>query len=321
MDITEKFEKGRIRLKTRIVMPPMATHQSQDGSIPDSLIDYYAARAANPLIGLIITEHMYITPQGKADPNQVGASEDRFVSGFKKLTDRLHAEGDGIKVFAQINHAGFKTSPQVTGEPTVSPSGYTFNNVQARALDVAEIHRIADFFADAARRVKDGGYDGVEIHSAHGYLLNQFYSPISNRRTDEYGAQNMENRLRFHKEVMEKVRAAVGDDYLVAVRLGGCDYEEGGSTEEDAVEASLLLQSYGADLIDVTGGINGYIRPDFIMPGYFAEMSAKIKARVSIPVLTTGGVMFSKHAADILNAGQADLVGVGRALIAQPNWK
>ncbi|MBR7148720.1 MAG: tRNA-dihydrouridine synthase, partial [Firmicutes bacterium] len=156
--------------------------------------------------------------------------------------------------------------------------------------------------------------------SAHGYLLCQFYSPITNQRTDEYGTQSMENRLRFHKLVLEKVRAAVGEDFPVFVRLGGCDYMEGGSTEEDAAEAAKLLESYGADLIDVSGGMCSYRRPDHMEPGYFGSMSKKIKEVVSIPVLVTGGIETVEQAEHLIEDGAADLVGVGRALLKDPCW-
>ena len=179
---------------------------------------------------------------------------------------------------------------------------------------------IADLFAEAALRARKGGYDGVEIHSAHVYLLNQFYSPLINNREDEYGPHSMEDRLRFHKEVLEKVRAAVGPDYPIAVRLGGCDYQEGGSTEADAVEAAKLLCAYGADLIDVSGGMNGYIIAGHDYPGYFKDMSKAIKEAVDVTVMTTGGVTTTEQAEELLSYGAADLIGVGRAIYKDAAW-
>ena len=307
-------------LNTRIVMPPMATETSDGGKVTGELCEFYRLRAENPLVGMIITEHMYIEDRGKATKGQMSIAEDIVVDGLKKLTKTVHETNPGLKIVAQINHAGGRTTSEVTGYEKISASAYEYNGSICREMTVEEIHEVADRFAAAARRVKEGGYDGVEIHSAHGYLLCQFYSPMTNHRSDEYGPQSMENRLRFHKLVLEKVRAAVGEDFPVFVRLGGCDYMEGGSTEEDAAEAAKLLQSYGADLIDVSGGMCSYRRPDHTEPGYFGSMSKKIKEAVSIPVIVTGGVETMDQAERLLEDGSADLVGVGRALLKDPSW-
>ena len=307
-------------LNTKIVMPPMATETSDGGKVTEELCEFYRLRAENPFVGMIITEHMYIEERGKATKGQMSAADDRVVDGLKKLTNTVHETNPGLKIVAQINHAGGRTTSEVAGCEKISASAYEYNGSICREMTVEEIQDVADGFANAARRVKEGGYDGVEIHSAHGYLLCQFYSPVTNQRTDEYGTQSMENRLRFHKLVLEKVRAAVGEDFPVFVRLGGCDYMEGGSTEEDAVEAAKLLESYGADLIDVSGGMCSYRRPEHTEPGYFGSMSKKIKEAVSIPVIVTGGVETMDQAERLIQDGAADLVGVGRALLKDPSW-
>ena len=320
MNIKDSLDKGLIHLGTRIVLPPMATEKSDEGRVTENLCRYYKDRAANPLIGLIITEHMYIAMEGRASKGQLSIAEDEIMDGLKKLTDTIHKAQSGIKVFAQINHAGGKADPELTGSEPVSSSVHGFKFADSRVLSKDEIHRIADLFAEAALRAKKGGYDGVEIHSAHGYLLNQFYSPLINNREDEYGPHSMEDRLRFHKEVLEKVRAAVGPDYPIAVRLGGCDYQESGSTEADAVEAAKLLCAYGADLIDVSGGMNGYIIAGHDYPGYFKDMSKAIKEAVDVTVMTTGGVTTTEQAEELLSYGAADLIGVGRAIYKDAAW-
>ena len=307
-------------LNTKIVMPPMATETSDGGKVTEELCEFYRLRAENPLVGLIITEHMYIEERGKATKGQMSAADDMVVDGLKKLTNAVHETNPGLKIVAQINHAGGRTTSEVTGCEKISASAYEYNGSICREMTAEEIQDVADGFANAARRVKEGGYDGVEIHSAHGYLLCQFYSPVTNQRVDEYGPQSMKNRLRFHKLVLEKVRAAVGEDFPVFVRLGGCDYMEGGSTEEDAAEAAKLLEIYGADLIDVSGGMCSYRRPDHTEPGYFGSMSKKIKEAVSIPVIVTGGVETMGQADCLIQDGAADLVGVGRALLKDPSW-
>ena len=318
--IRERLHSGRIELRTRIVMPPLATEKSINGAVSDELCDHYAVRAENPLIGLIITEHMYVAPQGRASKRQLSIADDSVIDGLKRLTDTIHSSGEDIKVFAQINHAGGKSTPELAGEQPVSSSAYAYKEGLCRGLREDEIHCITELFIKAARRAMLAGYDGVEIHSAHGYLLNQFYSPLINHRKDGYGPFSLECRLRLHREIIEGIRAELGAGIPIAVRLGGCDYQEGGSNEEEAVEASRLLCSYGADMIDVSGGMNGYIIPGHDYPGYFREMSAAIKEAVSVPVLTTGGVTTADQAQELLDIGAADLIGVGRALLSDAAW-
>lgn len=175
-----------------------------------------------------------------------------------------------------------------------------------------QIAQVVKDFAAAARRVKAAGFDGVEIHSAHGYLLDQFYSPLTNKRDDEYGAQTMEGRLRLHREIIEAVRAEVGQDYLVAPQTGRRDYKEGGATIDDSVQACLLLESYGVDLLDISGGMNGYMIPGRTEAGYFSEMTERIKEKVNVPVILTGGITDIESAENLLAAGKADLIGRGQ---------
>lgn len=174
------------------------------------------------------------------------ASDDK-IEGLKKLTSLI--QKDGTKVFAQINHAGSSANSNITNCKVVAPSAVI--NPARRTMivpeefTVNEILEIEDSFAEAALRAKRAGFDGVGIRAAHAYLLNQFYSPLTNRRTDQYGVDSIENRIRIHAEILNKVRSAVGEDYPVAVRLGGADYIPGGSTVEDAVRACIILEREG----------------------------------------------------------------------------
>lgn len=326
MEIMEKsIQWNHLKLKNRLVMPPMATAKSAgEGMVSRELCDYYRERALYSHMGLIITEHSYITVQGKAGDNQLSMASDDVLESMKMLTDTIH-ETD-VKIAAQINHAGSRALSEKTGCEPVGPSAVLHPNGSKGALELpreltkAEIREITEEFAQAARRAKEAGFDGVEIHSAHGYLLNQFYSPLTNKRTDEYGADTMENRTRFHVEVIKAVRAMVGDDYPVAIRLGGCDYREGGSTVEDCVEACKIFEKAGVDLLDITGGLFGYIRPGHTEPGYFKEMSGAVKKAVKIPVLVTGGVKTMSAAEELLREECADLIGVGRAIFKDAHW-
>lgn len=321
LKITESLDNGRIHLKSRIVFPPMATQTSESGVPGERTAGHYEAVAQNPLVGLIITEYAYISKQGQSgDADQISMASDDVIPFHKAMTDRIHALNPKIKIFAQINHAGANSSEFVTGQELVSASNIQFGQSTARALTVPEIKQIEEQFAEAALRVKKAGYDGVEIHSAHGYLLNEFYSPLTNFRTDVYGSQSIENRTRFLRETIKAVRGAVGDDFPIAVRLGGSDYMQGGSTIEDATEAAVLLEDSGVDLIDLSGGMNGFTRRDNRKPGWFSDMSEAVKERVSVPVLVTGGVRTKEQAEELLVAGKADLIGVGRAVFGNPKW-
>lgn len=319
--IEQTIQVGNLQLRGRIVMPPMATEQADGGLVTPSMGAYYAARAKNPEIGLIITEHSYIEMRGKASRGQVSIAEDEAIEGLSTITKAIHAAAEGIKVFAQINHAGGYTSRDITGTEPVSASAGILKQEPARALTKDEILQIEELFAQAARRAQLAGYDGVEIHSAHSYLLNQFYSPLTNHRTDEYGSQTMENRLRMHLETIQKVREKVGENFPIAVRLGGCDYTPGGSTIEDSVEASLLLQKAGVDLLDLSGGMCRYILEGVSEPGWFGQMTRQIKQQVNVPVLLTGGIKTRAEAETLLEQGAADLIGIGRALLKEPLLK
>lgn len=318
--LEQEIYVNQLKLKTRLVLPPMATQRAECGMVNDGIISYYRQYALNSGIGLIITEHSYVAEQGKADPNQISFASDDVIPMQRKLTDAVHEADPTIKIFAQISHAGARTSTKITGQELVSASVMAGKEGMSRALTVLEIDSIRNLFVEAARRVQSAGYDGVEIHSAHGYLLNQFYSPLLNRRTDLYGAQTIENRVRLITEIICTVRAAVGSAFPIAVRLGGCDYQDGGSTIADAVEASQRLEEAGADLIDLSGGVCSYRRDGCSEPGYFSDMSSAVKAAVNVPVLLTGGVTTHESAERLLRRGKADLIGVGRALLRDPKW-
>lgn len=314
------FRNGRLDLSTSLVLPPMASEKSDDGRPSRSLIDYYLDFAANPHIGLIVTEHAFVDPQGKASPRQVSLASDDVVDAHRALTDAVHEARPGLPIIAQINHAGMSTSSATTGQETVSASENETKRGVSRALTVDEIHAIVQRFAKAATRAIEAGYDGVEIHASHTYLLNQFYSPITNRRDDEYGCASVEDRIRMTLEVVRAVRKAMGPDGIISVRLGGCDYREGGSTIDDAVEAAKLLEAEGIDLLSITGGMCSYVNPFDSEPGWFQDMSRAIKAQVSTPILLTGGITTPEQADALLADGAADLIGVARALLKNPRW-
>lgn len=324
--VDKSIEIGGLKLEGRILMPPIATYQcDENGMVTQNVCDYYAKRAKNSHVSLIITEHSFISQQGKAKEKQLSSAEDKCIDGLKNLVDTIHA--CGTKVFAQLNHAGSASMQKVCIITPIAPSSVILPVKPAlgdgslpREIAKTEIPGIVNDFVKAARRAKEAGYDGVEIHSAHGYLLNQFYSPLTNHRIDEYGGSLL-NRLRIHREIIHAVRKEVGKEYPISVRFGGCDYMNGGSTIEDSVIAAKVLEQSGVDLLNISGGMCRYTRNGHTESGYFKDMSSAVKTAVNIPVAVAGGARSLSDAELLLQEQSADLVGIGRALLKDPRWE
>ncbi len=311
-----------LHLSNRIVLPPMATSKADaDGRISQDLLDYYDEKSRGGHVGLIITEHSYVCRQGIGHPGQLSAADDSVLDGYQSLAEVVHRNGS--KIIAQINHAGSAARQEVTGCEVVAPSAVTHPNshdgVVPRALKTGEIQDLVRLFAKSAKMVQAAGFDGVEIHSAHGYLLNQFYSPLTNKRMDSYGG-SLEMRIRIHLEVIRAVREQVGPDFAVLLRLGGSDYQDGGSTIDDAVQAAQAFEAAGVDMLDISGGLCGFVVPELEGQGYFKAMTQAIRRAVSIPVILTGGITDAKAADDLISHGYADLVGIGRAMLKDSGW-
>jgi 2,4-dienoyl-CoA reductase-like NADH-dependent reductase (Old Yellow Enzyme family) len=307
-------------LANRLVMPPMATAKAgTDGKVSQAVLDYYAEKSRGGYIALVIIEHSYVTPQGKASDNQLSVSDDKMIPGLRKLAEVIHRNGS--KAAMQINHAGSAALEEVTGTTPLAPSAIANprRGDMPREMTRQEIGDIINAFKDAGRRVKEAGFDGVEIHSAHGYLLNQFLSPLTNKRTDKYGG-DIGNRIRIHLQVIEAVRSAVGPEFPVQVRLGASDFTEGGTTIAESKIAARALEKAGVDIIHISGGFIGYTPPGLTGQGYFAPLSEAIKSAVSIPVILTGGITEVDAAEKLLAERKADLIGVGRAILQDSTW-
>lgn len=321
--LNESIQVGTMTINNRLVMPPMATAKSTfEGQVSGDLLDYYNEYSTGK-IGLIIVEHAFISKRGRASELQLSVSEDIDITGLSKLAGVI--KNRGTKAIMQISHAGSATRESITGgKRLIAPT--SMHHPEKRMptgeppyeLTTDEMKLMADLFVRAAERVQRSGFDGVELHSAHGYLLNQFYSPLTNKRTDQYGG-SLENRLRLHCEIIRGIRKTLGD-FPVAVRLGGCDYREGGSTVDDAVEAAKILEREGVDLLDVSGGLGGFSNPESTEPGWFKDMTAEIVKNVNIPVILTGGVKTAEQAERLLEEKAADLIGVGRAMFEDSSW-
>jgi 2,4-dienoyl-CoA reductase-like NADH-dependent reductase (Old Yellow Enzyme family) len=311
---------NKMTLKNRLVMPPMATSRSEDnGKVSKGILDYYDEKTKGGYISLVIIEHSFIAQQGKASDKQLSIADNSLVEDLKELATIIHKNGS--KTVMQINHAGSATDNKITGVDIVGPSAVPNPRTGnlPRELTEKEINEVIESFKDAALRVKNAGFDGVEIHSAHGYLLNQFFSPLSNKRIDQYGGDVL-GRIKIHLEIIKAVRNAVGDSYPILLRLGASDYMEGGSTIEDSKIAALAFEKAGVDILDISGGFCGYTVPGSKVQGYFSSLTEGIKEVVSIPVILTGGITEAQAAEKLLLEGKADLIGVGRAIYKDSKW-
>lgn len=318
--LLKPLEEGKLALKNRLVMPPMATSKSEEnGAVSKAVLDYYDEKSRGGYISLIIIEHSYITRQGMASERQLSIGDDNLIESLKELANIIHKNGS--KAVMQINHAGSAASREVTSYEPVGPSAEPNPRLGGtpKELTHEEIKKIIGDFKAAAMRVKEAGFDGVEIHSAHGYLLNQFFSPLTNKRTDEYGGDVM-GRIKIHLEVIRAVREAVGENYPILLRLGASDYREGGSTIEDSKTAAIAFEKAGVDVLDISGGFCGYVIPGNNEQGYFSSLTEEIKKVTSIPVILTGGITEAEAAEKLLSEGKADIIGVGRAIYKDSKW-
>jgi NADPH2 dehydrogenase len=319
--LLKPLKNEKLPLRNRLIMPPMATAKcDKDGNPGKDLFEYYDEKSRGGYISLIIIEHSFISQQGKAGEGQLSAADDSLIDSLNKLSDIVHKNGS--KVVMQINHSGSAAKKEITGMDAVAPSAVVnprLKGIVPKELTKAEIKAIIEQFKAAAYRVKTAGFDGVEIHSAHGYLLNQFLSPLTNKRTDEYGG-NIFGRIKIHLEVIKAVREVVGEDFPILLRLGAFDYMEGGTGIEDSKIAAVEFEKSGVDMIDISGGLCGYLGNGSHEQGYFSEFSEEIKKVVSVPVILTGGVTEARAAEKLLAEGKADLIGVGRAIINDSDW-
>ena len=301
-----------LRLNCRIVMPPMATEfASKAGAVTERLVEHYVKRSE--ALGLLIVEHSYVSLQGKLSERQLGIHDDRLIPGLKNLVQSVHAKDTPI--IAQINQAGARTTEEITRMPPVAP----LPAEGVRELQIGEFEELSCAFAVAAERAMKAGFDGVEVHGAHGFLLNQFFSPLTNRRSDKYGG-SLENRIRFPLEVVEKIREVTSGKVFM-YRLGADDLDPAGTKIADSKRFGLKLQDAGVDIIDVSGGVCGS-RPERLqgIQGYFVAQAHQIKDAVNVPIVGVGGINEPSYADRLVREGIVDLVAVGRAILKDPEW-
>lgn len=317
---------GSMTLENRCIRS--ATHEwmADDEGFPEER--YYALyeRLAGGDIGLIITGFSYIHPDGKCSPKQQGIYDDRFIDGYRRLTDMIHAAGNS-KVALQIVHGGRQSRPELVEDP-IAPSAVScrVTKTKPRAMTLEEIAEVKDAFVLAIRRAKDAGFDAAQLHIAHGYLLSQFISPHINRRTDVYGGST-ENRTRIIVEILRDAREAVGSDYPIIAKLNSEDgFKTRGLQMDEAVKVAKMLEDARLDMIEVSGGIveagRKTARMDILerdQEAYFADNAAQIKKPVSIPVAVVGGIRSMEVINRILGELKADMVAMARAFIREPD--
>ena len=319
----EPLQVGPITLKNRLVMTPMSSHLSfENHTATERMARYYAARAAGGF-GLIETGYMAISRQGLAGPAQCAIYTDEQEAGIALIASAVHEAAPDAKVFAQIAHTGnlayLPESGELVGATTI-PSATSTHPV--RELSAQEVWDIVEQFADAAMRVQRAGFDGVEIHGAHGYLINQFLSARTNKRVDEWGGSVAE-RARFACEVIRAVKRRCGADYPVSIRFNATDDIEGGNTIEDSIAQARLFEEAGADLLNVSFGTaesGTVINSNYTKPGFNAANAQRIRRAVSVPVCVVGRVNDPAVAERVLLEGDADLVGLGRQSLADPEF-
>lgn len=315
---------GTVELKNRYIVPAMGSHLGEsNGQVSQRTIDYYTARAKGGY-GLIITEFTCVDPVGMALPGQLGIWDDSFIEGHRKLTEEIH-KNDGL-IFCQIHHAGRLSFSMITGSQPVAPSPVSSpaNKEIPRELSTKEVYQLIDKYVDGAFRAKEAGYDGVELHGAHQYMIAQFMSPHSNKRLDEFGG-HFQNRMRFPTEIIKKIKEKCGKDFPVSIRISAEESEHDSWGVRQARIAAKMLEEAGADVISVSiGGAYGTsyktLAPQAIPPGFNASNSAFIKEVLNIPVIVTGRIVDPYIAEDIISSGSADIVSLGRPSLADPEF-
>jgi 2,4-dienoyl-CoA reductase-like NADH-dependent reductase (Old Yellow Enzyme family)/thioredoxin reductase len=315
------IEIKNLLLKNRIVFPPMATwYATSFGEVTPRLISYHRERAAGG-IGLNFVEFTVIDPHGKLDPHMLGVYDDAQIPGLKALALAVHDAGG--KIALQISHAGRRARSSNNGghRPWAPSLVAELGGEIPSEMNQAQIEFIQECFKKAALRAKRAGFDAVEVHCAHGYMIHQFLSPLSNRRTDRYGG-NLENRSRFALETVACVRQAVGDEFPLFCRVSGDEFIDGGSSLEEAKVFAKSLERAGADCIDVSAGVyetaERTVPPMAMDRGCNIGLAREIKPHVNVPVIGVGRIKTLEEAEAILQDGAADLVAMGRALIADP---
>lgn len=325
-ELFETTQIGSMKLSNRFVRS--ATWEGlarEDGGVTQELIDRMT-ELARGRVGLIVSGHAFVRPEGQAGPRQMGIHDDTMLPGLRSMCEAVHAEGGVIA--CQLAHAGCRAATPLTGLEAVGPSSVPgLEGAVCREMTEEDIAGFERSFAEGAERAKKAGFDAVQIHCAHGYGLSQFLSPRYNRRTDGYGG-SLENRVRIVREVVCAVRAAVGGGYPVLAKINSEDFAEGGLTQDEMIEAVRLLEAEGLDAVELSGGLpesgrNNPIRMGIIRhpehEGWYKEAARRCREAVSIPVMLVGGIRSYARCEKFVREGFADYIALSRPLIREPD--
>ena len=318
MHIFEPFTVKNLKLKNKIVLPPMCMYAAgTDGLVNDRHLVHYSTRALGGT-ALIIMEATGVMPNGRITDNCLGIWDDNYIAGLKRVVDSCHDEGAAIAL--QLNHAGRKCEAESENNYyTVSPSAIAPDETYRTPREITpdEMGKVKLAFCNAARRADTAGFDAIEIHGAHGYLLSSFLSPVSNVRTDEYGG-SLENRARFLLEVLEAVSEVWPRDKALLLRLSATDYLPGGTNLAETVEVVKMAKKY-VDLFHISsGGITA--APINIYPGYQIPFAETVKRECDVPVIAVGRISKKEMVEEILANSRADLVALGKEQLRNPYW-
>ncbi|MDY3330715.1 MAG: NADH:flavin oxidoreductase/NADH oxidase [Pelistega sp.] len=310
-----------LELKNRVVMPPMCQYSATDGVPNDWHFVHYTSRAVGG-VGLIIVEMTNIAPNGRISPNCLGLWNDEQQAAFKKIVDSVHAQG--AKIGIQIAHAGRKAQdcPEAVAPSAIHYGDLDYpgqNLITPRALSTEEVKDLVNAFASSVKRAVDAGFDTIELHAAHGYLIHQFYSPKSNKRDDEYGKDPM----LFGEQVIQAAKAVMPADMPLIVRISAQEYGKDGFDSDYGVQVAKRFAAAGADVLDISGGGDGVLHagnhPEFYS-GYQVYLARKVKAATNLPVIAVGMLDTPAVADHVLGIEDADLIAVGRGLLRDPYW-
>jgi 2,4-dienoyl-CoA reductase-like NADH-dependent reductase (Old Yellow Enzyme family) len=333
--MSKMFETGQIngmQLANRFVRS--ATWEgmaADDGACTPKLTDLMVNLAKGG-VGLIISSHAYVSPEGQAGPWQLGVYDDRLIPELEAMTTAVHESGG--KIVMQLAHAGYFANAKLAGQTPMAPSNVEgFAKGPRKEMNADDIQGVVEAYGAAAKRAQTAGFDGVQIHSAHGYLLSQFLSPAFNQRQDEYGG-DIRNRARALIEVLREVRQAVGKNYPVLVKMNCQDFIENGLPPEDSLQAGKMLVENGIDAIELSGGvlIGGKLSPSRMgvnsaeKEAYFQNEASAFKgAVINVPLILVGGNRSFQVAERLINENVADYISMSRPLIREPNlinrWK
>lgn len=312
----EEKQIKNLKLKNRIVMPPMCMYcAKEDGLVTPWHILHYTTRAVGGT-GLLIIEATGICPEGRISASDLGLWDDSQIQGMKALVDAVHE--NGAKIGIQLNHAGRKCTAAGMDVEAPSPIPFDEESVLPREMTQADIEQTVQEFKAAAARAEEAGFDLIEIHGAHGYLLSEFLSPLTNKRTDHYGG-SCENRVRMLGEVIDAVKEVWTKEKPLAVRVSAEDYQENGNKAQDLADMLKIVKEKGIDLINVsTGGVVSVAPKAF--PGYQVPHARLIKEETGLPVIAGGLITKPQEAEEILERGDADFIYLGRELLRNPYW-